>query len=243
MLVALPRGAPARAPPAIDLAELRDEEWLLPWTAARAPDSSVILRACDRAGFEPNIHFQSEDYQALQGLTASGMGVALIPTLATMSLRTDIVLRPVAGDAAHAPHPRARAGAGETTRRRRGGRRAAPRRPPAHARHRPARSPAVAEPGDAAHPAAPGRGRASSARAARCCALADRLVPAEFAMFLLSVDFMYSRALGTFAELGLADELDDGPGDRGASWPRGSTSTPTRCTACCGCSRCAASCS
>lgn len=40
---------------------------------------------------------------------------------------------------------------------------------------------------------------------------ADRLLPAEFAAFLLSVEFMYSRALGTFAELGIADELADGP--------------------------------
>ena len=99
LLVALPAGHPLARRPEIDLRELRDEEWLLPEDGGTCPDSSVILRACDRAGFAPNIHFQSEDYQALQGLTASGMGVALIPSLATMSLRSDIVLRPVAGEA------------------------------------------------------------------------------------------------------------------------------------------------
>jgi len=35
----------------------------------------------------------------------------------------------------------------------------------------------------------------------------DRLLPAELAAFLLSVEFIHSRALGTFAELGIADEL------------------------------------
>lgn len=42
-------------------------------------------------------------------------------------------------------------------------------------------------------------------------AAADRLVPSEMAAFLLAMDFIYSRALGTFAELGLADELAKGP--------------------------------
>jgi DNA-binding transcriptional LysR family regulator len=98
MLVALPAGHPLARRAAVDLEDLREEEWLLPLDGGTCPDSSVILRACDRAGFEPQVHFQSEDYQALQGLTASGMGVALIPSLAALSLRTDIVLRPLTGD-------------------------------------------------------------------------------------------------------------------------------------------------
>jgi len=98
MLVALPAGHRLARRAAIDLAELSEEEWLLPEDGGTCPDSSVILRACDAAGFTPNVHFQSEDYQALQGLTASGMGVALIPSLAALSLRSDIVLRPVAGE-------------------------------------------------------------------------------------------------------------------------------------------------
>ena len=98
MLVALPAGHPFARRPTIELADLRDEEWLLPDDGGTCPDSSVILRACDHAGFEPQVHFRSEDYQALQGLTASGMGVALIPSLAALSLRSDIVLRQVAGE-------------------------------------------------------------------------------------------------------------------------------------------------
>ena len=58
-----------------------------------------MLRACSRAGFQPEVHYETDDYQALQGLTASGMGVGLIPSLAAQSIRSDIVLRPVEGQA------------------------------------------------------------------------------------------------------------------------------------------------
>ena len=34
------------------------------------------------AGFEPNVAFESDDYQTVQGLVAAGVGVALIPELA-----------------------------------------------------------------------------------------------------------------------------------------------------------------
>jgi DNA-binding transcriptional LysR family regulator len=58
-------------------------------------DSNVVLRACDTAGFEPRIGFESEDYSAIMGMVASGMGVALIPSLALVSARDDIAIRPL----------------------------------------------------------------------------------------------------------------------------------------------------
>ena len=96
MHVVLPAGHPLARRPAVSLGELAGENWLLPCLSGTCPDSSIVRRACDRAGFEPQIHFESDDYQALQGLTASGMGVALIPSLASQSLRPDVVLRPIA---------------------------------------------------------------------------------------------------------------------------------------------------
>ena len=62
---------------------------------------------------------------------------------------------------------------------------------------------------DLAPPRSAVRGVLAARRA--LLAAADRLVPAEFATFLLSTEFMYSRALGTFAELGVADALAGGP--------------------------------
>jgi DNA-binding transcriptional LysR family regulator len=53
-----------------------------------------VIRSCHAAGFEPNVSFESDDYQTVQGLVASGVGVALIPELALRSgTREDIVVR------------------------------------------------------------------------------------------------------------------------------------------------------
>ena len=60
-------------------------------------DSNVVLRACREAGFEPRIAYTSDDYFAIQGLVASGMGVALIPGLGLASMRDDVAVRPVKG--------------------------------------------------------------------------------------------------------------------------------------------------
>ena len=57
-------------------------------------DSNVVLRACQDAGFQPRIAYQSDDYFAIQGLVASGMGVALIPGLGLASTRDDVAVRP-----------------------------------------------------------------------------------------------------------------------------------------------------
>ena len=45
------------------------------------------------------MRFQSDDYQALQGMAASGIGVAMIPTMALVSSRSDVVVLPVRGRA------------------------------------------------------------------------------------------------------------------------------------------------
>jgi DNA-binding transcriptional LysR family regulator len=50
-------------------------------------------------GFEPQITFESDDYLAIQGLIAAGVGVALIPTLALTTVRDDIVIRDLGAEA------------------------------------------------------------------------------------------------------------------------------------------------
>ena len=80
---------------AISLADLRDDEWMVCGVGGTCIDSNVVLRACDAAGFEPRITFETEDYSAIMGMVASGMGVALIPSLALVSAREDIAIRPL----------------------------------------------------------------------------------------------------------------------------------------------------
>ena len=60
-------------------------------------DSNIVLRACQQAGFEPRVAYTSDDYFAIQGLVASGMGVALVPGLALASTREDVAVRPLRG--------------------------------------------------------------------------------------------------------------------------------------------------
>jgi DNA-binding transcriptional LysR family regulator len=92
MYVALPEGHPHARTPRLELTDLVDEAWMLGSTAS-CPDTSIFLRACQAAGFEPRVSFQSNDYLAIQGFVAAGMGVAFIPDLALVSVRDDIVIR------------------------------------------------------------------------------------------------------------------------------------------------------
>ena len=95
LLIALPYSHPLAARSAISLAELRDDDWMVCGVGGTCIDSNVVLRACDAAGFEPRITFETEDYSAIMGMVASGMGVALIPSLALVSAREDIAIRPL----------------------------------------------------------------------------------------------------------------------------------------------------
>ena len=99
MLVVLPDGHPLALRPSIPLSELADEPWLLGDVAGTCPDSNVVLRACEEAGFAPRVEYSTEDYNAVQGMAASGMGVALIPSMVTALMRPDVVVRPIRGQA------------------------------------------------------------------------------------------------------------------------------------------------
>jgi DNA-binding transcriptional LysR family regulator len=97
MLVALPGAHPMARLPQIDLQDLGEEPWLITCDNGTCEDAKIVRQAWTAAGFSPEIQFESEDYQALLGLTASGMGVTMIPALAALSVPADVVIRPVAG--------------------------------------------------------------------------------------------------------------------------------------------------
>ena len=92
MYVALPQGHPAAGKRNLKLEDLSEESWIL-GTTASCPDASIFLRSCQLAGFEPRIAFNSDDYFAMQGFVAAGVGAAFIPDLALISVREDIVVR------------------------------------------------------------------------------------------------------------------------------------------------------
>src|SRR3954447_24040540 len=92
MYVALPAGHPLARKNDLLLEELADESWIL-GTTGSCPDASIFLRSCQLAGFEPRVTFNSDDYFAIQGFVAAGMGASFIPDLALISVRDDIVVR------------------------------------------------------------------------------------------------------------------------------------------------------
>jgi DNA-binding transcriptional LysR family regulator len=92
MYVALPESHPLAGRRRIRLTDFCEEEWML-GTTDRCPDALLFTRACQAAGFTPKLTFQNDDYAAIAGFVAAGVGIAMIPDLATTSIRDDIVLR------------------------------------------------------------------------------------------------------------------------------------------------------
>jgi DNA-binding transcriptional LysR family regulator len=91
MYLALPRGHPLADKRALRLEELHGQAWVQ--TSRSSPCARHVVRCCHAAGFEPNVAFESDDYQTVQGLVGAGVGVALIPELALSVVREDIVVR------------------------------------------------------------------------------------------------------------------------------------------------------
>jgi DNA-binding transcriptional LysR family regulator len=91
MHVALPAQHPLASKRALRLPDLRAEDWVQ--TSASSPCARHVVRLCLAAGFEPNVTFESDDYETVQGLVAAGVGVALVPRLALSHLHPGIVVR------------------------------------------------------------------------------------------------------------------------------------------------------
>jgi DNA-binding transcriptional LysR family regulator len=93
MYLVVPAGHPQATRRTIRMQDLADDAWILGSADASCPDSAILIRACNAAGFEPRIAFQSDDYNAIQGFIATGMGVSLVPDLALTNVRQDVVVR------------------------------------------------------------------------------------------------------------------------------------------------------
>jgi DNA-binding transcriptional LysR family regulator len=92
MYIMLPRDHPMAARPRLKLTDLADEPWMI-GTSGTCPDTSIFLNACQAVGFTPNIAFNLDDYTAIQGFVAAGMGVSFVPDLALVAVRDDVVVR------------------------------------------------------------------------------------------------------------------------------------------------------
>jgi DNA-binding transcriptional LysR family regulator len=73
----------------IGMAQLADE----PWIAGCPRCRTQLVEVCEAAGFTPRIDFATDDYPAVIGLVAAGLGVATLPELALASVRAEGVRR------------------------------------------------------------------------------------------------------------------------------------------------------
>jgi molybdate transport repressor ModE-like protein len=93
LLAVLPAGHPAGAGERVRVADLADENWIAGCPRCRGH----LLELCGRAGFEPKIGFETDNFVAVEGLVAQGIGVATLPRMAVESfpLMPGVITRPL----------------------------------------------------------------------------------------------------------------------------------------------------
>ena len=90
----LPAGHPAAASDVVDLSAVGDD----PWIAGCPRCRGHLLELAAAAGFTPRIAFETDNFVAVEGMVAQGLGVALLPDLALAASprHPGIVTRPTA---------------------------------------------------------------------------------------------------------------------------------------------------
>ncbi|MDO5626716.1 MAG: LysR family transcriptional regulator [Mobilicoccus sp.] len=74
------------------LEDLADDSWIAGCPRCRGH----LLSLCDEAGFRPRVGYETEDYVAVQGFVAAGLGVALIPDLILAAItNADVTILPI----------------------------------------------------------------------------------------------------------------------------------------------------
>jgi DNA-binding transcriptional LysR family regulator len=96
MLLALPRHHRLAGRSRLRLAELAEERWML-GTSDSCPDADRFLNGCRAEGFEPKIAFHHDDYTAILGFVAAGIGVAPVPDMVARNASPDVRICTVLG--------------------------------------------------------------------------------------------------------------------------------------------------
>ncbi|WP_353828852.1 LysR family transcriptional regulator [Agromyces sp. SYSU T0242] len=96
MHVVLPERHALAAGTTVDVADLADEAWIAGCPRCRGH----LLELCDTAGFAPRIAVETDNFVAVEELVASGLGVAVLPSLAVESagVRDGVAVRGTAND-------------------------------------------------------------------------------------------------------------------------------------------------
>jgi molybdate transport repressor ModE-like protein len=92
MLLALPDDHPLARRSRVDLSELASERWMLGTTNA-CPDANRFIHTCHGAGFAPDIAFHNDDYTAILGFVAAGIGIAPVPEMVARNAPANVAIR------------------------------------------------------------------------------------------------------------------------------------------------------
>jgi DNA-binding transcriptional LysR family regulator len=79
MHLAVPEGHRLSGRRSARIEELADEPWLC--GASNGSCRELTIRSCERAGFTPDVSYESNDYNVIFGLVAAKLGVTLLPDL------------------------------------------------------------------------------------------------------------------------------------------------------------------
>lgn len=86
--LAVPRSHPLAKKKSADLSTLADETWIAGCPRCRGH----LVELARVAGFSPNVAFETEDYVAVMGLIAEGLGIAVIPDLILRTVHHDDIV-------------------------------------------------------------------------------------------------------------------------------------------------------
>ncbi|MET8840058.1 LysR family transcriptional regulator [Streptomyces rubiginosohelvolus] len=94
--VALPAGHPLADVPGLRLADLAADRWIF---GGSGPWSEITTAACEAAGFVPEQAHSAAGWTAILALVEAGMGVALVPRMASREQRREgVVMRVLEAD-------------------------------------------------------------------------------------------------------------------------------------------------
>src|SRR6185437_11604016 len=96
MRIALPRQHRLAGRSRVRLGELAEERWMLGIDDA-CPDAARFIRACHAEGFDPRIAFHNDDYTAVLGFVAAGVGVAPVPEMVARNASREVRICTVRG--------------------------------------------------------------------------------------------------------------------------------------------------
>lgn len=95
-VVIVPRDNPLAQEASITLTDLRRETWVSN-DFPKSHGHQLVVAACTSAGFRPRFTVQAQDHHTAIGFVAAGVGISVLPGLATAQLPAAVTRLPIVG--------------------------------------------------------------------------------------------------------------------------------------------------